>query len=440
MKKHEIKYIEIDKLKLNERNPRINDGAVDTVAKSIEKYGFKNPLIVDTSYTVYCGNTRLKAALKLGLKEAPCIVADDLTKEEIREYAIIDNKSNEIAEWDLNLLEEELNELDLSDFDLDWGLPEIDDTDEVVEDEFDADEALEQIEKPKSKLGDIYRLGEHYLMCGDSTNEEQVNKLCKNEIDLVVTDPPYNINYGEIEKDRKIAKGSKASADRSIKNDNMDSESFYQFLLAFYKTTYSIIKGGGAIYVFHSTKESTNFENAMKDAGFKLSQTLIWGKDHFTLGRSDYQWKHEPIFYGWKVAEGKPHYFIEDRTQSTIFESDGYEFDKMKKEELVKLLEKIFELNNTILYDKKPLLNEEHPTMKPITLCARLIRNSSKVGESVYDGFGGSGATLMACEQLKRKCYIMEIDPRYVDVIIQRWETFTGKKAEKIVNGGDVIE
>lgn len=237
MKEYNVIYKNVSELKLNDKNPRKNDSAVDAVAKSIEEFGFKNPLIIDKDNKVWCGNTRLKASKKLGLKRVPCIVADDLTEEQIRKLALIDNKSNEIAEWDIDLLAEELAELDMSDFDLDWGVDGLETEKEVEEDDFDIDSAIP--EEPKAKLGDIYQLGEHRLMCGDSTKEEDVEKLMNGELaDLVVTDPPYNVDYEGKTKDKL-----------KIENDKQDDEHFLEFLInSFNCIKHNLKEGGHSIF------------------------------------------------------------------------------------------------------------------------------------------------------------------------------------------------
>lgn len=419
MDKKQLIWKKIGEVKLNPKNPRKNDGAVDAVAKSIEKYGFKNPLIVDANGVVYCGNTRLKAAKKLGLKEVPCIVADDLTPEQIREYALLDNKTGELAEWDYDLLEQELKELDLSDFDLEWGTGLDDIEPEASEDDYDVDEALNSIET-KTKLGDIYQLGDHRLMCGDSTSEHDVGELMNGELaDMVFTDPPYNVDYAK-------------NKNGTIENDNMTRTEYENFMTDVFACMDNALKRGGAFYIFHAYWHERYVERALNNNNFEVREQLIWNKNTFTLSRQDYQWKHEPCLYGWKG--GAPHYFVDDRTQSTVIEDKQKDFAKMKKDELVKLLEDIYsdKVSTTIINEKKPAVNDLHPTMKPIRLCARLIRNSSKIGERVLDLFGGSGSTLIACEQLGRKCYMLELDPHYCDVIIDRWEKLTGKKAKKI--------
>lgn len=434
MNKEQIVYKKTSELKLNSRNPRKNDEAVDTVAKSIQEFGFKNPLIIDSAGTVWCGNTRLKAARKLGIKEVPCIVADDLTEEQIRKLALIDNKSSEIAEWDFELLKDELADLDMSEFDLDWGIDEaLGIEKEVREDNFDVDEAIP--EEPKAKLGDIYQLGEHRLMCGDSTKEEDVAKLMDGaKADMVVTDPPYNVNIGQggcSIMSMRIQHHRQDGA--TIKNDNMEDDEFYEFLLKAFRNINTSLKDGGAFYIWHADDtKGLIFREAMNDAELQIRQTLIWNKNRLVMGRQDYQWKHEPCLYGWK--DGAGHYFVDDRTQTTVIEDKGIDLKKLKKEEMLKLLQEIYsdKVSTTIINEDRPNVSEEHPTMKPIKLFARQIKNSSRIDEIVLDLFGGSGTTIIACEQLKRKAYMMEFDPHYVDVIIKRWEDFTGKKAVKV--------
>ena len=432
MNKEQIVYKKLSELHLNDRNPRINDNAVDIVAKSIEKYGFKNPLIVDTNGKIWCGNTRFKASKKLGLKEVPCIIANDLTEEQIREYALLDNKTNELAEWDYDLLSEELDELDLSDFDLDWGIEEPQEEKEVQEDNFDVDANIP--EQPKAKIGDVYQLGEHRLMCGDSTKEEDVAKLMDGKLaDLVVTDPPYNVNIGQGGGSIMSMRIQHHRTDgATIKNDNMDDSTFYDFLRKCFLNMNTALKDGGVFYVWHGQTKSDIFIQTLRDNQLEIRQMLIWNKNRIVMGRQDYQWKHEGCVYGWK--DGASHYFIDDRTQTTVYEDKGIDLKKLKKEEMLKLLQDIFsdKVSTTIINEDKPSVSEEHPTMKPIKLFARQIKNSSRMDEIVLDLFCGSGTTIIACEQLKRKAYCMEFDPHYVDVIIKRWEQFTGKKAEKL--------
>lgn len=416
----EIKEININELHEYENNPRQNENAVEAVAASIREFGFKVPIVIDADNVIVAGHTRLKAAKLLGLDKVPCIVADDLTPEQVKAFRVADNKTAELAEWDIEKLEIELAEL--SDFDFDMSVfgfveQETEPT-EIIEDE---PPEVDEESEPVAKLGDIWKLGQHRLMCGDSTIKKDVKKLMNGATaDMVFTDPPYNVNYEGKTKEKL-----------TIQNDKKDSRGFYQFLYDAFTVMGENIKQGGAMYVCHAHMESINFIASFQAAGFYLSQMLVWNKSTMALGRSDYQWKHEPILYGWK--EGAAHYFIDDRTQTTVIE-DNVNINKLTKDELKDLCKKLMEDHRatTIINEDKPSINAEHPTMKPVKLVARFIRNSSRNGEIVLDTFGGSGSTLLACEQLNRTCYTMELDPKYCDVIIKRWETFTGQKAELI--------
>ena len=399
-----------------ENNPRNNKAAIPIVKKSIQEFGFKVPIIIDNNNVIVCGHTRYMAAQELGMETIPCVRADDLTPEQIKAFRIADNKAAEESTWDMEKLLQELEgiqELDMSMFGFDDS--SIDDV-QVVEDDFSEEELPEE---PKSKRGELYQLGNHRLLCGDSTSEADVDRLMNGCIaDLVVTDPPYNVNVSN-------SKGMK------IENDNMEREQFKEFLRKAFFNLEKNLKVGGCFYVWLAAKEWIAFEEALNTNGLQVRQELIWNKNAFTLGRQDYQWKHEPCMYGWK--DGAAHYFIDDRSQSTIFEDEkAMDFKTMKKPELVELLEKVYsdKISTTIINENKPAINDIHPTMKPLKLISRLVKNSSKPGENVLDLFGGSGSTIMTCEQLGRNCFTMEYDPRYVDAIIGRWEEFTGKKAK----------
>ena len=427
-----IQTFQVGQLKAASYNPRKElkpgDAEFAKLQRSIETFGYVEPILVNTrNMTVVGGHQRLSVLKHLGRETVDCVVVDlDEDKEKALNIAL--NKIS--GEWDESRLAEILKELQLSGYDTaltGFDIKEIDELFsgtiyDVKEDNFDTEGELNKIDKPSAKQGDIWHLGRHKLLCGDSTAVSDVSRLFGAvKADLVVTDPPYNIDYGSAEQDRQEARGVERD-ERHILNDNMDDESFAQFLLSFYKATYGIIKGGGVIYVFHSTKESVNFIEALKKAGYKLSQTLIWAKDHFTLGRSDYQWQFEPILYGWKEAKGCPHYFIHDRTQTSLFE-DKPEWSKKNKAELLKVLEAIVEhYPSDLIRDAKPMRSVEHPTMKPITLMAKLIRNSSREGEIVYDAFTGSGSTLMACEQMNRTFYGIELAEQYIEVIVRRFQ------------------
>lgn len=372
-------------------NPRQNDNAVDAVASSIKNFGFKQPIVIDSNNEIIAGHTRLKAAKKLHIEEVPCIIADDLTPAQIKAYRLADNKVSELASWDDELLFIELDgvklDINMDAFGFDMGAYEDTPFSDVIEDDYDG----EVPEEPKSKLGDIYQLGKHKLLCGDSTLIDNINALVGEEfVDALVTDPPYNVACEGKTKDKL-----------TIENDKQDNESFRQFLYDAFVGCYTAMNPGASFYIFHADSEGLNFRGACIDAGLEIKQCLIWNKNTLVMGRQDYHWKHEPILYGWKP--GGSHSWYGDRKQTTVIDFE------------------------------KPQRNGEHPTMKPIGLVAYLLQNSTKQGDIVLDTFGGSGTTLLACEQLNRTCYMMELDPRYVDVIINRWEQLTGGTAELIV-------
>lgn len=390
-----------------------DDRQITNVMESIRQFGFAQPIVVDKNNIVIIGHCRLIAAKRLGLRTVPVLRMEELTEEQAQKLRLLDNKLNESA-WDMELLAEDIPELDWSNFDIDWGLPEMEDANVDVEEV----ETPEPPEEPQAKLGDIYELGDHRLICGDSTDPEVIAKLMGEEsADLYLTDPPYNVNISN-------------SQGMTIKNDNMEDSKFRQFLINAFTAVNDFIKPGGAFYIWHADIEGLNFRLAVKEVGWSLRQCLVWNKNTFILGRQDYQWKHEPCLYGWK--DGAAHYFIEDRANTTVIEDEKLDFNKMKKEELVELLEKLFKTRMSVIDANKPTVNDLHPTMKPIVLIAEQVKNSSKKGEIVLDSFGGSGSTLIACEELGRKCRTCELDPKYVDVIIKRWEDYTKRKAVKI--------
>lgn len=415
----QINNLPIADLKEYANNPRHNDAAVDAVAASIKEFGFKVPIIIDRDNVIVAGHTRLKAARKLGLETVPCIIADDLTPEQINAFRLADNKTAELADWDFELLEKELAALadfDMEQFGFDISAPE--DLQEVEQDEVPD---IEEDEPPITQPGDIWQLGEHRLICGDSTDEETLKRLLDGKkADLIVTDPPYNVAYEGKTKDKL-----------TIQNDNKAAREFYTFLYDSFEKQAAAIKEGGVVYVCFADMESINFLASFQAAGFYLSQILIWNKSAMCIGRSDYQWKHEPIMYGWK--KGAAHYFTDSRMETTVID-DKPNINKMSKAELKAYIKELLkhEPASTVIDEDKPARSAEHPTMKPVKLIAYLIRNSSRKGEIVLDVFGGSGTTLIACEQLGRRCYMEELDPKYCDVIIKRWEALTGQKAVRI--------
>ena len=399
-----IVKVKISEIKLNESNPRfIKDDKFKKLVKSIKDLPQMldiRPIVVNKDMMVLGGNMRLKACVEAGLVEVPIIIADNLTKEQEKEFLIKDNVG--FGEWDWDIIANEWNEVELSD----WGLDIPLDLQTELEAEEDGYEIPDTIQTD-IVLGDLFEIGEHRLICGDSTQVDTWQKVMNDKLcDMVMTDPPYNVDY-------------QGSTGLKIMNDKMDNNSFYQFLYDFYTALGSYTKRGGAWYVWHADSEGANFRQAMKDAGIMVKQCLIWVKNSMVMGRQDYQWKHEPCLYGWK--EGAAHYFTNERTHTTVIE-DKIDIKKLTKEQMKKMLTEMLSDKNktTIINCDKPFRNAEHPTMKPILLLAPLIQNSSKENEIVSDGFLGSGSTMVASHQLKRKCYGMELDPKYCQVIIDR--------------------
>lgn len=425
-----IEVLPIDSLKPYENNAKIHTPAqVAQIAASIQEFGNNDPIAVDENNMVIEGHGRLLALKSLGVKEAECIRLVGLTDDQKRAYIHIHNQLTMNTGFDMDILTQELKSIEGIDmsffgFDMDFSIDQDFDFDDGqnVEDELLSSSAAKE---PRTKRGQLWQLGRHRLMVGDSTSEEDVDKLTGGEaMDLCITDPPYNVNYegGTQEK-------------LTIINDDMDDLSFYRFLQNFYAQMLRVLKYGASYYIFHADTEGLNFRAALQEAGGQVKQNLIWVKNSLVLGRQDYQWKHEPILYGWK--DGAGHYFVNDRCQTTVFENKP-DLDSMTREELAdlaeKLLAKLEEIPTSIIHHDKPVRSELHPTMKPVALCEKLIQNSSKRGEKVIDFFGGSGSTLMACEETGRICYTMELDTRYADVIINRWEEATGEKAV-LMNG-----
>lgn len=395
----QIEYKRLDDLIPYDKNPRKNDNAVEMVMASIKEFGFKNPIIIDKDNVIIAGHTRLKAAKKLKLKEVPTIQADDLTEEQVKAFRIADNKTAEEAEWDMALLLEELNELKAMDYDTDltgFNINQISgmfDEKEAVEDDFEV--VLPEV--PETQLGDVWKLGNHRLMCGDSTDSKTVEKLMNGELaDMAFTDPPWNVNYGAVEKGN-----AQGYVPRTIINDFMGTEDFRTFMKESFNCLNIASKPGAMTYVVMSAQEWGNMMLSLLENEYHWSSTIIWNKDRLVLSRKDYHTKYEPIWYGWKDGAARicP---LTDRKQS-----DVWDFERPRK-------------------------SEEHPTMKPVELVAHAIKNSSLPNTNVVDLFGGSGTTLIASEQLGRKCFMMELDPKYCDVIKNRWETLTGEKAIKL--------
>ncbi len=372
-------YRNIAEIKANPKNPRvIKDERFKKLVQSLQEFPEmleKRPLVcvtdVDGKLFPLGGNMRLKAANELKMKELPVVMADDWTEEQRQEFIIKDNVG--FGEWNWEELQADWDVEQLSD----WGLDipqQFKVEEEAEEDDYEMPDEIQT----DIVLGDLFEIGPHRLLCGDSTQTDTFKALFGEQMaDLVVTDPPYNVAY-EGKTKKKL----------TIENDSMGDGDFYQFLYDFYTALGSYTKPGGAWYVWHADSEGANFRKAMADAGIMVKQCLIWIKNSMVMGRQDYQWKHEPCLYGWK--EGASHGWYSDRKQTTVLEFD------------------------------RPQRNAEHPTMKPIPLFAYLIGNSSKQGDIVADAFGGSGTTMVACHQMNRKAYLVEFDPKYCQVIIDR--------------------
>lgn len=392
---------DINELKYANYNPRKkltpDDKEYQKIKNSIEEFGYVEPIIINKDNTIIGGHQRLTVLKDLGYEEVDVIQIDiDKTKEKALNIAL--NKIT--GEWDYAMLGDLLLDLDSLNYDLEFTGFDLDEIEnilapigeekEVVEDDFD----IELPEEPKAKYGDIYQLGKHRLMCGDSTKEEDVTKLMNgNKADMVFTDPPYNVDYSNADRPNP----SKTNLGK-IENDKMDEEDFLFFLQEVYKRLDENTKENSSFYIWYASKETIAFYKTLCKTNIKINQQIIWKKP-MLLGRGKYQWAHEPCIF---AIKGSP-YFTKDRTKTTVWDFGGY--DKSKN---------------------------MHPTQKPLFLPFEAINNSSKEKDIVLDLFGGSGSTLIACEQLNRKCYMMELDPKYVDVIINRWETFTGKKAIKL--------
>ena len=385
------KQMKVGDLVPYERNAKKHDERqIKNVMESIKQFGFAQPLVVDKNNVLIIGHCRLIAAKRLGLREVPVLKMEELTEEQAQRLRLLDNKLNE-SEWDMDFLLEDVPDLDWTGFDIDWELPEIEEDDtEVIE-----DEAPEAPEEPKTKPGYLYQLGRHRLLCGDATKVEDIERLLGGvQCDLYLTDPPYNVDYVGKTKDAL-----------KIENDSKNDSEFRQLLVDSFSAAKQNMKGGASFYIWHADSEGYNFRGACHDIGWQVRECLIWKKNTMVLGRQDYQWKHEPCLYGWN--DGGSHAWYSDRKQTTILEFD------------------------------KPNRNGEHPTMKPIKLFDYLIKNSSKKGDIVLDTFGGSGTTIIACEQNGRCGYSTELDPKYCDVIVQRYVNLKGNSDDVFLIDGD---
>lgn len=450
--------IKLTQVNINTRNPRkISDTQLERLVRSLLIFPEMltlRPIAIDETYTVLGGNMRCRALTAISemtrqdietelekcegydkkteaertalinywmdWRQDPTAIivrADQLTEAQKREFIIKDNVA--FGDWDDEMLAADFDPKEL----VDWGLGDLGDPEaeeDADEDDYSEDDAANA--PTRCNPGDVWLLGRHRLMCGDSTKEADVAKLMGGEqAHLLLTDPPYNVDYQGGTKDKM-----------KIANDNMDDAAFVAFLTAAFNCAIQAMRPGAAFYVWHADIKGFEFRTALQDVGLTLRETLIWVKNSLVLGRQDYQWRHEPCLYGWK--DGAAHYFIDDRSQSTVIEDAGVDYRKLKKDELLKLVLLLTDVSvpNTVIYEDKPTKNDIHPTMKPVKLVARLVKNSTKPEQLVLDLFGGSGSTLIASEQINRKCFMMEYDPKYCDAILDRWEKLTGEKAERI--------
>jgi len=390
----QIQQCSLDSLTPYANNPRQNAGAVDKVAASIEAFGFKQPIVVDKENVIIVGHTRYLAAKQLGLNTVPVLVADDLSPDEAKAYRLADNRTHEESTWDKDLLALELGDLSHLEFDLSLtgfnadelaGLTAL--ADSVAQGLTDVDDCHELPEASIAKAGDLWQLGRHVVCCGDSTHLEHVKSLMQDVFaDLVFTDPPYNVDYEGRTEDKLTMVG-----------DNRSLPEFCQFLQQTFAVCAKVVKKTASLYVCHGANYQREFQNALEANGFCIRNQIIWAKHHFAWGMGRYKFQHEPIFYCHQQDEIDKWYG--DKSQATLWAFN------------------------------KPSANPLHPTMKPVALIEKALQNSSQPGDVILDLFGGSGSTLIACEKIGRNARLMEIDPKYVDVIVQRWQEFTGKTA-----------
>lgn len=421
MEKLKIEYVDIESIKPYKNNAKTHPKEqIEQIKKSIEQFGMDDPIGVWKNEIVE-GHGRLIACKELGMTEVPIIRLDHLTDEERKAYTLAHNKLTMNSDFDIDILNEELanfETIDMSEFGFDLKFDTYEDELSVIE-----DEAPEVPDEPKSKLGEIYQLGNHRLMCGDSTNPDDVDKLMQDEMaDLVFTDPPYGVSY----------KGTNNPNGREweiIKNDKLRGDELFLFLLEAFKNIKRKLRVGGAYYIWYANSNSIQFETALEGAELRKKQIIIWQKG-MVLGHSDYHWTYEPCIYGCHPEANCEWYG--DRAQKTLWDFNKKEIADMKKDEMQALLERLYQDKDVWEIKRDPVNEYVHPTQKPVALSAKALHNSSKKGDIVLDLFGGSGSTLMGCEQLGRKARLMEFDPKYVDVIIERWENFTGEKAVKI--------
>ena len=398
-----ITDVKIDEIIPYHDNPRVNTDAINVVKKSLSEFGFQQPLVLDKDNIIIVGHTRFAAAKELGFKDVPCFIAEDLSEDKIKAYRIMDNKSAEYASWNYGLLTKEITDLLESDYDLEYtGFTDVEledmgfdmNLESFVEEPQSDEDVIPEINEDKppiSKMGDVWILGNHRLLCGDSTSIDDVEKLMNKErADMIFTDPPWNVNYGDNDNPKYKS--------RTILNDHMPEDEWADFVMGFCTSLKIASKGGCMTYLVMSAQEWAVVDKTLRDSGFHWSSTIIWSKDKLVLSRKDYHTQYEPIWYGWNADETRLSPLL-DRKQSDVWEIP------------------------------RPQRSELHPTTKPIELIEKAINNSTQRTNLILDLFLGSGSTLIAAEKTGRKCYGMELDPKYADVIIERWQNYTGKNA-----------
>ncbi len=423
----EIIWMPVEDLIPYENNPRYTDDAVEPVAKSIEEFGWRQPIVVDTQNVIIIGHVRRLAALKRGWKRVPVHVAKDLPPEKIKALRLADNRTGELAKWDFNLLQLEISELEEMNFSMeDLGFSDeefeqmLKDSDPVLNGKTDPDRLPDVPTESDSVSGKVYLLGNHRLMCGDSTSQADIIRLMNGkEAELWITDPPYNVDY-------------ESESGLKIQNDNMTATQFDSFLMNSFTLAAKVLKSGSSYYIFHSDNWGLSFRQATLNAGLHLRQCLVWVKNNIVMGRQDYQWQHESCLYGWK--DGAPHGWFSDRKQSTVINLENNPFVKRddgkyqlqigNKTYVIEANAVCEEVATSVIEFPKPVKSDVHPTMKPVDLLIYLIKNSTQRGNLLLDTFGGSGSTLIAAEQTGRIAYLMELDEHYCDVIRKRYAEF----------------
>lgn len=391
-----IKNVAIDTVIPYARNPRNNQGAIAKVAGSIKEFGWQQPIVVDSEMVVIAGHTRLAAAQSLGMKKVPIVIAENLTPAQVKAYRLADNRVSQEAEWDHDLLTLELQDLVGEEYNLDLTGFSDDELAALLAEETegltDEDAVPDVPENPVTVLGDVWVMGDHRLMCGDSTSIDAVDRLMDGQkADMVFTDPPWNVNYGAVAT-------PKYKQGRQILNDSMGDEDWAEFCANTAASLFSATRPGAVLYCVMSAQEWPVVDKSLREAGFHWSSSIIWSKDSLVLSRKDYHTQYEPIWYGWN-EKGPRLMEVPDRKQSDVWQC------------------------------ARPKKSELHPTTKPVELIDRAVKNSSWRGAIVLDLFGGSGSTLISCDQNGRHSRLMELDPKYCDVIVKRWQDFTGKKA-----------